>query len=184
MTEQNMSEARRCLLCKKPKCSLQGCPVHTPVPECMALYREGREDEAAALLWENNPLSAVTSLVCDWKQFCFGNCVLNVKQAPVHWYKVEQEISGRYLRTVTLSRSGNRLVGKKVAVVGAGPAGIAASVWLYGEGADIVLYDANPEMGGVLRYGIPPFRMDRDLVAQYSRILDVPGIEFRGGSKV
>lgn len=184
MTEQNMSEARRCLLCKKPKCSLQGCPVHTPVPECMALYREGREDEAAALLWENNPLSAVTSLVCDWKQFCFGNCVLNVKQAPVHWYKVEQEISGRYLRTVTLSRSGNRLVGKKVAVVGAGPAGIAASVWLYGEGADIVLYDANPEIGGVLRYGIPPFRLDRDLVAQYSRILDVPGIEFRGGSKV
>ena len=80
------NEALRCLLCKKPKCALQGCPVHTPVPECMLLYREGKLDQAGELLFENNPLTAVTSQVCDWKQFCYGHCVLNVKQVPVRWY--------------------------------------------------------------------------------------------------
>ena len=178
----NHSEALRCLLCKKPKCALQGCPVHTPVPEAMALYREGRLDEAGELLFENNPLSAITSLVCDWKQFCFGHCVLNVKQAPIHWYSVEQEISGRYLRKVVLQRRSSELSGKRIAVVGAGPAGIAAAVWLYEKGASIVLFDANERLGGVLRYGIPAFRLDKALVDEYERILDVPGIEFRFGS--
>ena len=176
----NASEALRCLLCKKPKCALQGCPVHTPVPECMALYREGRLEEAGALLFRNNPLSAITSLVCDWKKFCFGNCVLNVKQAPVHWYSVEQEISAAYLRRVVLRRGAP--VGKKVAIVGAGPAGMAASVWLYEKGWDVVLFDANPRIGGVLRYGIPPFRLDRSLVDEYERVLSV--VDFRGGVKV
>ena len=178
----NHSEALRCLLCKKPKCALQGCPVHTPVPEAMALYREGRLDEAGELLFENNPLSAITSLVCDWKQFCFGHCVLNVKQAPIHWYSVEQEISGRYLHKVVLQRRSSELSGKRIAVVGAGPAGIAAAVWLYERGAAIVLFDANERLGGVLRYGIPAFRLDKALVDEYERILDVPGIEFRFGS--
>lgn len=178
----NHSEALRCLLCKKPKCALQGCPVHTPVPEAMALYREGRLDEAGELLFENNPMSAITSLVCDWKQFCFGHCVLNVKQAPIHWYSVEQEISGRYLHKVVLQRRSSELSGKRIAVVGAGPAGIAAAVWLYEKGASIVLFDANERLGGVLRYGIPAFRLDKALVDEYERILDVPGIEFRFGS--
>ena len=178
----NHSEALRCLLCKKPKCALQGCPVHTPVPEAMVLYREGRFDEAGELLFENNPLSAITSLVCDWKQFCFGHCVLNVKQAPIHWYSVEQEISGRYLHKVVLQRRSSELSGKRIAVVGAGPAGIAAAVWLYEKGASIVLFDANERLGGVLRYGIPAFRLDKALVDEYERILDVPGIEFRFGS--
>ena len=160
----NHSEALRCLLCKKPKCALLGCPVHTPVPECMALYREGRLEEAGAMLFENNPLSAITSLVCDWKQFCFGHCVLNVKQAPVRWYSVEQEISGQYLRKVVLERRSSELEGRRIAIVGAGPAGIAAAVWLYEKGASIVLIDANERLGGVLRYGIPAFRLDRSLV--------------------
>ena len=76
------NEALRCLLCKKPKCSLQGCPVQTPIPECMKLYREDRLDEAGKILFDNNPLSAITSRVCDWRQFCFGNCILNVKKIP------------------------------------------------------------------------------------------------------
>ena len=84
-------EASRCLLCKKPKCSLDGCPVHTPVPECVSLYRQGRLDEAGELLFRNNPMTAVTSQVCDWKKFCFGHCVLNVKQMPIRWYEIEQE---------------------------------------------------------------------------------------------
>lgn len=179
---KHIDEAQRCLLCKKPFCSLKGCPVHTPVPDCIRLYREGRLEEAGRILFENNPLSAVTSQVCDWRQFCYGHCVLNVKGVPVRWYLMEQEISEAYLFSCELSR--NESNGRKVAVVGAGPAGIAAAIWLYREGADIDIYDANPRMGGVLRYGIPPFRLDKKYCDAYERILDVPGIRFFASTEV
>ena len=155
------TEAQRCLLCKKPKCALEGCPVHTPVPECMLLYRQGKLDEAGEMLFRNNPLTAVTSQVCDWKQFCYGHCVLNVKLVPVRWYEIEQEISTAYLSQCKLQRRSAELEGKRIALVGAGPVGIAAAVWLYETGADVTLLDANERLGGVLRYGIPAFRLDK-----------------------
>lgn len=175
------NEALRCLLCKKPKCALQGCPVHTPVPESMLLYREGKLDQAGELLFENNPLTAVTSQVCDWKQFCYGHCVLNVKQVPVRWYEIEQEISTAYLFRHKLVRRGEELQGKRIALVGAGPVGIASAVWLYEAGATVTLFDANPRMGGVLRYGIPAFRLDKKYCDAYEVLLTAAGIEFRGG---
>ena len=178
------NEALRCLLCKKPKCSLQGCPVHTPIPECMLLYREGKLEAAGEILFRNNPLSAVTSLVCDWKQFCYGHCVLNVKQVPVRWYEIEQEISGAYLFTHKLSRRTEELSGTRVALVGAGPVGIAAAVWLYEAGANITLYDANPRLGGVLRYGIPAFRLDKKYCDAFESMFADAGIAFRGSVEV
>ena len=177
-------EASRCLLCKKPKCALQGCPVHTPVPECMLLYRQGQLEEAGRMLFANNPLSAITSQVCDWKKFCYGHCVLNVKQVPVKWYEIEQEISGAYLFQHKLERKSAQLEGKKVAVVGAGPAGIAATVWLFEMGADVHLYDANPRMGGVLRYGIPAFRLDKKYCDAYEKMFADAGISFHGNVEV
>ncbi len=178
------SEASRCLLCKKPKCALQGCPVHTPVPECMLLYRQGQLEEAGRMLFSNNPLSAVTSQVCDWKQFCYGHCVLNVKQVPVKWYEIEQEISGAYLFRHRLERKSAEMEGKRIAVIGAGPAGIAATVWLFEMGADVHLYDANPRMGGVLRYGIPAFRLDKKYCDAYEKMFADAGISFHGNVEV
>jgi len=175
------NEALRCLLCKKPKCALQGCPVHTPVPECMQLYREGKLDQAGELLFENNPLTAVTSQVCDWKQFCYGNCVLNVKQVPIRWYEIEQEISTSHLFRHRLTRRSEELSGKRIALVGAGPVGIASAVWLYEAGATVTLFDANPRMGGVLRYGIPAFRLDKKYCDAYEAMFEAAGIEFKGG---
>ncbi len=177
-------EASRCLLCKKPKCALDGCPVHTPIPECMLLYRQGRLEEAGRLLFRNNPLSAVTSLVCDWKQFCYGHCVLNVKKIPVRWYEIEQEISGSYLMTHRLERQSLDLTGDRIAIVGAGPVGLAAAVWLYEAGAEVTLYDANPRMGGVLRYGIPAFRLDKKYCDAFEDMFADAGIEFHGGVEV
>ena len=178
------NEALRCLLCKKPKCSLQGCPVHTPVPECMKLYREDRLDEAGKILFDNNPLTAITSLVCDWRQFCFGHCVLMVKKMPVRWYEIEQEISERYLLSCRLERESSGLEGRRIALVGAGPVGIAAAVWLYRAGADVTLLDANERIGGVLRYGIPAFRLDKKFVNAYERMFAEAGITFQGGVEV
>ena len=177
-------EASRCLLCKKPKCSLQGCPVHTPVPECMLLYRQGNLEEAGRMLFQNNPLSAVTSRVCDWKKFCYGNCVLNVKQVPIKWYEIEQEISGEYLFKHQLERMTQEMEGRRVAVVGAGPAGLAATVWLYEAGADVTLYDANPRMGGVLRYGIPAFRLEKKYCDAFEAMFAKAGVPFRGNVEI
>ncbi len=172
-------EALRCLLCKMPKCALQGCPIHTPVPECMSLYRQGRTREAGRLLFRNNPMSAVTSIVCDWKKFCYGNCILNVKKQPVRWYEIEHEISSEYLFSHSLERQSMEYSFSRVAIVGAGPAGMSAAIWLYEAGAEVTVFDANPRMGGVLRYGIPPFRLDRKYCDAYEKMLLEAGVEFR-----
>ena len=177
-------EALRCLLCKKPKCSLQGCPVHTDVPGAMALYREGRIEEAGQLLFDHNPLSAVTSRVCDWKQFCYGACILNVKQSPVKWYEIEQEISTAYLEHVCLKSESAELAGRRFALIGAGPVGIASAIWLRRAGAEVHLYDANPRIGGVLRYGIPSFRLEKSLVDRFEEILLDGGVVFHGGTEI
>jgi glutamate synthase (NADPH/NADH) small chain len=147
----------------------------------MLLYREGKLDEAGELLFENNPLTAVTSQVCDWKQFCYGNCVLNVKKVPVRWYEIEQEISTSYLFRHRITRHSEELSGKRIALVGAGPVGIASAVWLYEAGATVILFDANPRMGGVLRYGIPAFRLDKKYCDAYEAMFAAAGIEFKGG---
>jgi len=147
----------------------------------MQLYRQGRLEEAGAMLFRNNPMSAVTSQVCDWKKLCYGHCVLNVKQIPVKWYEIEQEISGQFLLTHHLERQSEELAGRRIAVVGAGPAGMSAAVWLFEAGAQVVLYDINPRMGGVLRYGIPAFRLDKKYCDAYEKLLLDAGVEFHGG---
>lgn len=172
-------ESQRCLLCKKARCA-EACPVHTDVPAAMRLYREGRQEEAARLLFDNNPFSAITSQVCDWSKFCYGHCILNAKKVPVKWYEIEQEISMEYLLRAHVDVPQER-TGKSVGIVGAGPAGITAAIQLRKAGHDVVLYDAFDKVGGVLRYGIPEFRLDKRYVDAYGRILEETGVRFEGG---
>ena len=171
-------ESDRCLLCKRARCS-EACPVHTDVPLAMRLYREGRLEEAGEVLFENNPLSAITSVVCDWQKLCKGHCVLNAKGLPIRWHEIEHEISTKYLRGLNLTASGER--GKSVAVVGAGPAGITAAILLKQQGFGVTVFDKHELPGGVLRYGIPPYRLDKSLVNEYGRLFEELGIVFRGG---
>ncbi len=181
MTNLNQ-EAFRCLLCPKPKCS-QACPVETPVPEAMKLYREGKYTEAAEILFYNNPFTSITSQVCDWQKFCFGHCVLNAKKVPVHWHEIEQELSMEYLfhADVKVETPDN---GRKAAIVGAGPAGITAAIMLGRKGFSVTIYDSFDKIGGVLRYGIPAFRLDKKYVDAYERILDALGVRFVGNTHV
>ena len=173
-------EAQRCLLCKKARCS-EACPVRTDVPAAMQLYREGRTDEAAQLLFDNNPFSAITAQVCDWKLFCSGHCVLNARKEPVRWYEIEQELSTAWLQKVHPAVAED-VTGRSVAIIGAGPAGITAALRLRRLGHAVDLFDAFPRAGGVLRYGIPDFRLDKRHVDAYERILREAGVRFTGGT--
>ena len=110
--------------------------------------------------------------------------MLNVKQVPIKWYEIEQEISGQYLFNHRLERQSLELTGERVAIVGAGPVGLAAAVWLWEAGADVNIYDANPRMGGVLRYGIPAFRLDKKYCDVFELMFADAGISFHGGIEV
>ncbi len=176
------NEANRCLLCKVPMCSKKGCPVHTSIPECMKLYREDRLEEAGKILFDNNPMTAVTSIVCDWKKFCYGNCVLNAKGQPIRWYEIEQEISEAYLfnhHEVKVEPNG-----KSAAIIGGGPAGMTAAIQLARAGVSVTIYDSSKRLGGVLRYGIPSFRLEKKYIDAYERILLELGVNFIGNTKV
>jgi len=171
-----IQEANRCLKCKKPQCSLN-CPVSTPIPEVMQKFQEGKIDEAGRILFENNPLSPITSIVCPHERNCCGHCVLGKKGDSVEFYRVEQYISDYYLETMTVPEIKKN--GKKVAVVGSGPAGLAMTFVMASHGYDVTLFEAEDDIGGVLRFGIPGFRLSKDILASYRRILDEMGVKLR-----
>ena len=175
-------EAIKCLGCPKPRCSMIGCPVHTAIPECIRLYKEGRLKEAGEILFNNNPFSAVTSIVCNYKSFCYGACVLNAKKDPIRWYEIEQEISNEFLKAfhpdVTPKND------QKIAIIGAGPAGLSAAIFLAQKGYNVTVYDKEERIGGVLRYGIPGFRLDKSIVDEYERILKEYDISYHGNIEI
>lgn len=169
-------EASRCLKCKVPQCA-KACPVDTPIPKVIQMFLKGEIQEAGSLLFKNNPLSAVTSIVCPHENNCTGHCVLGIKSNPVEFYKIEQYISGLYLDTAQLTPPASN--GIMVGVIGAGPAGIVASIYLAMKGFDVTLIEANDRIGGVLRYGIPEFRLPKELVGKYSILLHKLGVKFK-----
>ena len=175
------SEAERCLQCKVPLCS-RGCPVATAIPQAFHLFLESRLREAGELLFNNNPLSAVCSIICPHERNCAGHCVLGKKGQPVEFFKAEQYISQFYLETFTPPP----LIpnGMKVGVVGAGPAGITASIILAQKGYRITLFEAMEHIGGTLHYGIPEFRLPKSILALYKDILDALGVKFRPNTRI
>ena len=116
-----IDEANRCLNCKKPMCQ-QGCPVHTPIPLVIQLFKENRLMEAGDMLFRNNPMSAVCSIVCNHEMQCAGHCIRGKKDTPVHFSSIENYISEMYLDRMEVNRPEKK--DKKVAVIGCGPAGI------------------------------------------------------------
>ena len=169
-----VNEARRCLNCKKPMCR-EGCPIHTPIPDMIQLFLNGKSHEAGRLLFENNPLSVVCSLVCDHEKQCEGHCVRGIKGEPVHISSIENYISDSYLDRLKLERESRK--NKRVAIIGSGPAGITISVLLAQKGYDVTLFEGRDKIGGVLRYGIPDFRLPKSILDRYRTQLIQLGIK-------
>jgi glutamate synthase (NADPH/NADH) small chain len=164
-----------------PLCA-KGCPAATPIPQVMTLFLEGKLEEAGKLLFDNNPLSAITSIVCPHDRNCKGHCILGKKGQPIEFFKIEQYISRFYLETYRSPRIEKN--GKKVAVVGAGPAGLTMSILLAQKGYSITLFEEMDSIGGAMRYGIPEFRLNRSIFDYYYKILDSLGVKFRPNTRI
>ncbi len=172
-----VDEANRCLQCKKPLCQ-QGCPAHTPIPQAIALFKENRLLEAGKLLFDNNPMSLVCSMVCDHAAQCYGHCVLNHKGHPVQFYEIEKFISDAYLDRMTLQgmKPAN---GKTAAVIGSGPAGMTVAFILAWNGYGVTIFEEKDRIGGMLQYGIPEFRLPRTIIDRYKARLLEMGVKIR-----
>lgn len=174
-------EADRCLKCKNARCSA-ACPVSTDAPRIVEMFLNGEMMRAGETLFNNNPLSAVTAIICPHERNCAGHCVRGLKGEPVMFYRIEEYISRFYLETMEIPEIKKN--GIKVAVAGAGPAGITMSILLLLKGYDVTLFEAQDGIGGVLRYGIPPFRLPRDLLDMYKRIMLSMGLHFRPNTRI
>lgn len=161
MNKYVITLAKTCLGCKKPSCRT-GCPVGTPIPEMIRLFLAGDIKKAGKMLFENNPLSVICSMVCPHEKHCEGHCILNKKGTAVSVGSIENYISDLYMNDLHFEKPEPN--GKKVAIIGSGPAGIALAFLLAAKGYEITMYDAHDKIGGVLRYGIPDFRLNKDIL--------------------
>ena len=177
-----MDEANRCLGCKVPQCQ-KGCPISTPIPEVIKLLKANKLDEAGKMLFENNPLTTVCSLVCNHENQCEGHCVLGRKGAPVHFSTIESYISTTYANKMTQGPAPSNCM--RAAIIGSGPAGLTIAVILARYGYDVTIFEGKDKVGGVLRYGIPEFRLPKSVLDdfKYSH-LDLKGIKFRPNTHI
>ncbi|NRY60247.1 glutamate synthase (NADPH/NADH) small chain [Clostridium beijerinckii] len=171
-----LDEANRCLLCKKPRCSAN-CPINTPIPEVISLCKEGKLKEAGEILFNNNPLSVICSIVCPHENQCEGNCIRGIKSEPIHFYEMEKEISEKYLDEVKFENVPKTK--DRIAIIGGGPAGLTIAFILAKRGYRITIFDSKNKIGGVLRYGIPEYRLPNSLIDKLEDKLIELGVKIR-----
>ncbi|MBQ9046650.1 MAG: NAD(P)-dependent oxidoreductase [Solobacterium sp.] len=176
-----VAEANRCLNCKKPMCQ-EGCPVHTPIPVIIQMFKENRLLEAGEMLFRNNPMSAVCSIVCNHEQQCAGHCIRGRKDSPVHFSSIENYISEMYLDRMEVKMPEKK--DKKVAIIGAGPAGLTAAVILAQAGYQVTVFEWKSKIGGIMQYGIPEFRLPKTMIDRYQKRLEEMGIQFRTNTTI
>ena len=176
MPHNVIAEAKKCLNCKKPLCRT-GCPINTPIPQMIQAFLNGNIDEAGKMLFDNNPLSVICSIVCDHGRQCQGHCVRGIKGDPVEISTIENFISERYLDIVNIDCAPTN--GIKVAVIGSGPAGITTAIKMAQLGYDVTVFESKAKIGGVLRFGIPEFRLPKSFIDRYDALMHNMGIKVR-----
>lgn len=171
-----LDEAERCLQCKKPRCR-KGCPINNPIPQFIQMLIDGDIKEAGKLVFANNPLSIVCSMVCPHEKFCEGHCIKGIKETPVHISSIENYIADFNLDMLDLQATDE--YHGKIGIIGGGPAGIAMAFFLGRRGYDVTIYDAAPKIGGIMRYGIPEFRLPNSHIDRLEKLLYKLGVKIR-----
>jgi glutamate synthase (NADPH/NADH) small chain len=176
---QAAAQAGRCLDCGNPYCEWE-CPVHNYIPQWLQLVRQGKLLQAAELSHQTNSLPEICGRICPQDRLCEGACTLNDGLGAVTIGAVERFIADSALARgwrPDLSHVADS--GKRVAIVGAGPAGLACADVLARNGIKAIVYDRYPEIGGLLTFGIPPFKLEKSVVQRRRAVLQDMGVEFR-----
>ena len=171
--KQVKEEASRCLNCKNPQC-VKGCPVNIQIPNFIKALKEDNLNEAGRIIRQTSMLPSVCGRVCPQEKQCEGKCILGIKSEPVAIGALE-----RYVGDNTTPEETQIIPsGKKVAIIGSGCAGITAASDLRKAGHDVTIFEALHKFGGVLRYGIPPFRLPRKVLDREIDSLKKMGVKF------
>jgi glutamate synthase (NADPH/NADH) small chain len=168
-----LDEAKWCLQCKKPKC-VEACPIHTPIPEFIRLLKEGKIKEAGSLVFTNNPLTIVCSMVCPHSEYCQGHCIRGIKSKPVQIGQIEHYIAQYCLDNLDLYS--NKQYSGNVGVIGGGAAGISLAFYLQRVGYQVTIYEHQAKIGGIMRYGIPEFRLPKSILDRLEKKLRELGV--------
>ena len=172
------AQSGRCISCGNPYCEWK-CPVHNHIPDWLNLVREGRLFEAAELSHQTNSLPEICGRICPQDRLCEGACTMNDGFGAITIGSVEKYITDEaFLRGWKPDLSYIEKTGKKVAIVGAGPAGLACADVLVRNGVDAIVYDRYPEIGGLLSYGIPPFKLEKRIVLKRRKVMEEMGVQF------
>ena len=171
--EQVKEEAARCLNCKNPRC-VQGCPVNIQIPDFIKALKEDKLDEAGKIIRMTSMLPSVCGRVCPQERQCEGKCVLGIKSEPIAIGALERYVGDNTNPNTDICSP----TGKKVAIVGSGCAGLTAAADLRKAGHDVTIFEALHKFGGVLRYGIPPFRLPRKFLDKEINNLIKMGVKF------
>ncbi len=174
--EMAMEEAKRCLNCKHPHC-VEGCPVNVRIPEFIAKVAAGDFQAAYEIITSTNALPALSGRVCPQESQCEAKCVRGVKGEPVAIGRLERFVADWYRQHVNAMPEKAQPNGKKVAVVGSGPAGLTCASDLAKKGYQVSIFEALHTAGGVLVYGIPEFRLPKAIVANEVEKLQAQGVE-------
>lgn len=181
---QARSQAARCIDCGNPYCSWQ-CPVANHIPQWLELITQGRLIEAAELSHRTNSLPEICGRICPQDRLCEGACTLNDGFGAVAIGAVEKYITDEaFKRGWRPDLSAVRPRGQRVAVVGAGPAGLACADVLARHGIEATVFDRRPQIGGLLTYGIPAFKLDKQVIATRRDVMETMGIRFRLGTDI
>ena len=177
-------QAGRCLACGNPFCEWK-CPVHNYIPNWLKLIEEGNLFEAAELSHKTNSLPEVCGRICPQERLCEGACTLNDGLGAVTIGSIEKYITDEALKAGWKpDMSHVQPTGRRVAIVGAGPAGLACADVLVRSGVQPVVFDRYARIGGLLTFGIPPFKLEKEVVEKRREILQGMGVEFRLGCEV
>jgi len=176
-------QATRCMDCGIPYCHAWGCPVQNRIPEFNDLVRQGRWREASENLHATNNFPELTGRVCPAP--CEPACTLAINDEPVTIKHIEYQIAERaWTEGWVVPRPAERKTGRRVAVVGSGPAGLAAAQQLVRAGHEVVVFERDDRIGGLLRYGIPDFKLAKPVLERRLRQLAAEGVEFQAGVNV